>query len=125
VAAGRQAYVVCPRIGDDPDGGPAAEDGPDGAPAASPDDGSADDGGPDGGSADDGGTGGARPLRGVLEMVEELRATPALKDLRIEVMHGRLPADQRDATMRAFAAGEVDVLVSTTVIEVGVDVPNA
>ena len=41
------------------------------------------------------------------------------------MLHGRLPADEKDAVMRAFAAGELDVLVATTVIEVGVDVPNA
>ncbi len=41
------------------------------------------------------------------------------------MLHGRLPADEKDAVMRAFAAGEIDVLVATTVIEVGVDVPNA
>jgi ATP-dependent DNA helicase RecG len=43
----------------------------------------------------------------------------------MDVLHGRLDADAKDATMRAFTAGEVDVLVATTVIEVGVDVPNA
>ncbi len=41
------------------------------------------------------------------------------------MLHGRLPADEKDAVMREFAAGELDVLVATTVIEVGVDVPNA
>ncbi|WP_414648162.1 ATP-dependent DNA helicase RecG [Castellaniella sp.] len=49
----------------------------------------------------------------------------AWPDLRIGLMHGRLPAAEKSATMSAFRAGEVDVLVSTTVIEVGVDVPNA
>jgi len=49
----------------------------------------------------------------------------ALKGLRIAPLHGRLPAELKDATMRAFAAGEIDVLISTTVIEVGVDVANA
>jgi ATP-dependent DNA helicase RecG len=48
-----------------------------------------------------------------------------LDGLRVEVMHGRLPADDKDDVMRRFASGEVDVLVATTVIEVGVDVPNA
>ena len=48
-----------------------------------------------------------------------------LDGLRVEVMHGRLPADAKDDVMRRFASGEVDVLVATTVIEVGVDVPNA
>jgi ATP-dependent DNA helicase RecG len=49
----------------------------------------------------------------------------ALKGLRIAPLHGRLTTELKDATMRAFSAGEIDVLVSTTVIEVGVDVPNA
>ena len=53
----------------------------------------------------------------------ELRA--ALPGLRIECIHGRMKAKPRDEIMSRFAAGEVDVLVSTTVIEVGVDVPNA
>jgi ATP-dependent DNA helicase RecG len=44
---------------------------------------------------------------------------------RIGVLHGQLPADEKDATMARFAAGDIDVLVATTVIEVGVDVPNA
>ena len=60
--------------------------------------------------------------------VEELAPTlhgGALKGLRIAPLHGRLTTDLKDATMQAFSAGEIDVLVSTTVIEVGVDVPNA
>ena len=48
-----------------------------------------------------------------------------LSGLRLGLMHGRLPADEKDAVMTAFRAGEIDVLVCTTVIEVGVDVPNA
>jgi ATP-dependent DNA helicase RecG len=55
--------------------------------------------------------------------VERLRA--ALPDLRIGLVHGQLRADAGDTTMTAFAAGEMDVLVATTVIEVGIDVPNA
>ena len=54
-----------------------------------------------------------------------LLAEGPLHGLRVGVLHGRLPADEKDAVMRAFAAGELDVLVATTVIEVGVDVPNA
>lgn len=49
----------------------------------------------------------------------------SLPDLRIGLMHGRLPHQEKSSTMQAFRAGELDVLVSTTVIEVGVDVPNA
>src|ERR1051325_9206070 len=47
-----------------------------------------------------------------------------LKSRRIGLLHGRVPADDRDATMRAFRDGNIDVLVATTVIEVGIDVPN-
>jgi ATP-dependent DNA helicase RecG len=54
---------------------------------------------------------------------ERLRA--ALPQLRIGLVHGQLRAEERDATMRAFAAGEIDLLVATTVIEVGIDIPNA
>jgi ATP-dependent DNA helicase RecG len=59
-----------------------------------------------------------------IETFGELSAG-ALKGLRIALLHGRMPAKERDATMRAFAAGELDVLVATTVVEVGIDVPNA
>ena len=57
--------------------------------------------------------------------LSQLRAHPLLASRRIEALHGRMSSDQKDATMRAFAAGDIDVLVATTVIEVGVDVPNA
>ena len=57
------------------------------------------------------------------EHTEELRR--ALPELRIECIHGKMKAKPRDEIMARFAAGEIDVLVSTTVIEVGVDVPNA
>jgi ATP-dependent DNA helicase RecG len=108
VGRGHQAYVVCARIGGEaaPDGAPLEEPIAAAELAAGQDD-------------------PRRPPRAVLDVVEELRAKPALAGLRIEVLHGRQPAEERDATMRAFAAGEVNVLVATTVIEVGVDVPNA
>ena len=102
VAAGRQAYVVCPRIGDD-DGPDDEPEDVDGAPA-------------DGDER--------RPPLAVLDVAEMLRAGP-LAGLRLDVLHGRLTPDEKDAAMRAFAAGEIDVLVATTVVEVGVDVPNA
>ncbi|MGY1602997.1 ATP-dependent DNA helicase RecG [Geodermatophilus sp. SYSU D00815] len=106
VAAGRQAYVVCPRIGED--GADADEPDPD-----------------DGAPADDEGQGGdRRPPLAVLDVAELLRSGP-LAGLRLDVLHGRLTPEEKDARMRAFAAGETDVLVATTVVEVGVDVPNA
>jgi ATP-dependent DNA helicase RecG len=55
----------------------------------------------------------------------ELIKTGALKNRRVGLLHGRIAADERDATMRAFRDGQIDVLVATTVIEVGIDVPNA
>ncbi|HEX2074806.1 MAG TPA: ATP-dependent DNA helicase RecG [Geodermatophilus sp.] len=101
VAAGRQAYVVCPRIGDDG----TDEDEPEGR-----------DGAPDDGDR--------RPPLAVLDVAEALRGGP-LAGLRLDVLHGRLSPEDKEARMRAFAAGEIDVLVATTVVEVGVDVPNA
>ncbi len=64
------------------------------------------------------------PATTVVQLHEHLKHGP-LAGLRLGLMHGRLPADEKDAVMGAFRAGEIDVLVCTTVIEVGVDVPNA
>lgn len=66
---------------------------------------------------------GADGIKSAEEHAEALRA--ALPDLRIACIHGRMKAKEKDEIMSAFARGETDVLVSTTVIEVGVDVPNA
>jgi ATP-dependent DNA helicase RecG len=96
-AAGHQAYVVCPRIGDGPE---AAEEA--------------------GALGEDG----KRPPLAVSEVAPLLVEGP-LHGLRIGVLHGRLPADEKDSVMRSYAAGDLDVLVATTVVEVGVDVPNA
>ncbi|MGH3299178.1 MAG: ATP-dependent DNA helicase RecG, partial [Trebonia sp.] len=113
VAEGRQAYVVCPRIGDD------ADDDGDGADTPEPGPGPDADGGPAEGLED-----ARRPPLAVLEVAPELAEGP-LAGLRVGIMHGRLVPDEKDRVMSAFAAGNLDVLVSTTVIEVGVDVPNA
>ena len=63
-------------------------------------------------------------LKAAIHMYDELRKK-ILPDLRVGLLHGRLDAEEKDSTMRKFQQGEIDVLVSTTVIEVGVDVPNA
>ncbi|MFD6921456.1 ATP-dependent DNA helicase RecG [Streptomyces sp. NPDC059944] len=101
VENGHQAYVVCPRIGDEDD------DPKKGRKKASPED-----------DAE------KRPPLAVLDIAAQLAKGP-LQGLRIEVLHGRMHPDDKDAVMRRFAAGETDVLVATTVIEVGVNVPNA
>ena len=118
VAAGRQAFVVCPRIDeDDPgeeliaSGGLAEEellfsDGTDEMAAElakKP----------------------RQPLASAIGMTESLRGIPALAGLRIETLHGRMTAEEKAEVMGRFSNRQIDVLVSTTVIEVGVDVPNA
>jgi ATP-dependent DNA helicase RecG len=69
---------------------------------------------------DDGGP----PATTVVELFGRLKQG-SLSRVRLGLMHGRLPSDEKDAVMAAFRAGQIDVLVCTTVIEVGVDVPNA
>ncbi|HEY1571369.1 MAG TPA: ATP-dependent DNA helicase RecG [Pseudonocardiaceae bacterium] len=100
VRAGHQAYVVCPRIGD----GAAEDTDPDEPPADDESD--------------------RRAPLAVTVVAPQLVEGP-LAGLRVEILHGRLPADEKDGVMRAFTAGDVDVLVATTVVEVGVNVPNA
>ena len=138
VAAGRQVYVVCPRIDGQADGDGMAEAAewadapPGGPPAQDPADADgewalASDGGLDFGRAGLPPEAGAQPRRpalAVLDVAADLRQGP-LAELRVAVLHGRLPADEKEAIMLAFSAGQIDVLVTTTVVEVGVDVPNA
>ncbi|GGJ53953.1 ATP-dependent DNA helicase RecG [Streptomyces brasiliensis] len=100
-ANGHQAYVVCPRIGDEEDDPKKA------GKKKSPED-----------EAE------KRPPLAVLDVADQLGRGP-LQGLKVEVLHGRMQPDDKDAVMRRFAAGETDVLVATTVIEVGVNVPNA
>jgi ATP-dependent DNA helicase RecG len=64
------------------------------------------------------------PLKSATDMYERLR-TQELSGLRVGLLHGRLDADEKEVVMRRFQRGEIDVLIATTVIEVGVDVPNA
>ena len=111
VAAGRQAYVVASRI--DESDKPAGEDQAGGGQVG-------------GGQVGGGQVGGGQVIEPipVITLFEQLQRGP-LAGLRLGLMHGRLPAEEKDAVMTAFRAGEIDVLVCTTVIEVGVDVPNA
>jgi ATP-dependent DNA helicase RecG len=97
VANGRQAFVVCSRIDDSEKTSEEENDIEEGAPA----------------------------LATVVGMVEALRGIPVLSNLRIEALHGRLSSEEKEDVMTRFANREIDILVSTTVIEVGVDVPNA
>ena len=77
------------------------------------------------GTADEGASDGdPAATRSLVDVHAELAAGP-LAGLRLATLHGRQPPDEKDAVMTAFSAGEVDVLVATTVVEVGVDVPNA
>lgn len=99
VENGHQAYVVCPRIGDE-------EDDPKKQRKSAEDEAE------------------KRPPLAVLDVADQLTKGP-LQGLRVEVLHGRMHPDDKDAVMRRFAAGETHVLVATTVIEVGVNVPNA
>ncbi|MEH3089135.1 MAG: ATP-dependent DNA helicase RecG [Microbacterium arborescens] len=102
VAAGRQAFVVCAAI----DAEKAVVDDTD-----------------DTGLLEDGTR--SRTRWGVVQARAMLDQHPSFSALRIATLHGKMPADEKDAVMQAFARGEVDVLVATTVVEVGVDVPNA
>ncbi|MEW2350153.1 ATP-dependent DNA helicase RecG [Streptomyces sp. NPDC006684] len=144
VAAGHQAYVVCPRIGDEEEtagakgakkGAKAGADAAKGAKGASSRTKAAEDADGAGigtgfGADEDAGAeaaGDKRPPLAVLDVARGLAEGP-LAGLRIGILHGRMAPDGpdgKDAVMRRFAAGELDVLVATTVIEVGVNVPNA
>ncbi|MGW4365163.1 ATP-dependent DNA helicase RecG [Nocardia takedensis] len=103
VGAGRQAYVVCSRIGDDEDAGAAKGKAKKGRAAEEKE---------------------PPPTQAVLDVFDMLRTGP-LASLRVGLLHGRLPADEKDQVMRDYNDGDIDVLVCTTVVEVGVDVPNA
>ncbi|GAB2569564.1 ATP-dependent DNA helicase RecG [Leucobacter ruminantium] len=105
IAAGRQVYVVCPAIS------AGVREAGDEEPEAAPD--------------TEGGDSPSRPLATVEGTVAELRGRPDFAGVAIEGLHGAMPGPEKDRVMRAFAAGEIAVLVATTVIEVGVNVPNA
>ncbi|KRA23587.1 ATP-dependent DNA helicase RecG [Microbacterium sp. Root61] len=103
VGKGHQAFVVCAAID---------------AEAATKDD-TADEPVP----ATEGET--AKTRWGVVQAADMLSRHPAFAQIRVEILHGKMPSDEKDAVMQAFARGDIDVLVATTVVEVGVDVPNA
>lgn len=112
VDGGGRAYIVCPRI----DAGVPEDDAA--IDPATPDPAVAQ-------AASSEAKTPKRQLAAVTDVVERLRALPALAGVSVGVMHGRLAADVKDTAMAAFAAGTAPVLVSTTVIEVGVDVRDA
>jgi len=99
VAAGHQAYVICPLV-DERDDGHELDDVPERSRSA------------------------AKQLHAATSTIEDLRRS-ALRGMRLELLTGRMSPDDKDAVMERFRGGEIDVLVATTVVEVGVDVPNA
>jgi ATP-dependent DNA helicase RecG len=99
VALGRQAYIVCPKIG-----GSAGVDGSE--------DGSLDEAA-------------SVPEEHSVLALSRFLADGPLSECRVAALHGQMPSETKESVMSSFAAGEIDVLVATTVVEVGVDVPNA
>ena len=94
VAEGRQAYIICPAVEENPDAALPGEESP------------------------------ALNLKAVKTYAERLRKE-VFPELRLGILHGKMKPREKDAAMAAFAGGEIQVLVATTVVEVGVDVPNA
>jgi len=112
VAAGRQAIVVCPRIDEDASGEEFTKAG--GSLQEVDSEATTEDLKPE------------KPkLAAAISVAEALKLNPNLKGLNIEVLHGRMTSEQKADVMGRFVGKQIDVLVSTTVIEVGVDVPNA
>ncbi len=107
VAAGRQVYVVCPAISMT-----AREEGDDQIDELL-------------NTVEQSGSAPPPPLSSVEQTLQEFASFPRFAGFRIEALTGAMKSDEKDRVMRAFAAGEIDVLVATTVIEVGVNVPNA
>lgn len=105
VESGGRVYVVCPRIGDGEDDASFEENFM--------------------ASEVELAEGQTRPLASVLATVQQLTSNPSLDGINIGIMHGRLTAEEKRAAMSEFAQGQTPILVSTTVIEVGVDVPEA
>lgn len=103
IDAGRQVYIVCPKIGD-------AQTEPDSADAL---------------ELYEGPPTNKQELTSVVELFESLSEVPALAGVSMGLLHGRLDPAEKAATMAGFNEGSISLLISTTVIEVGVDVPNA
>lgn len=112
VDAGARAYIVCSRIGDDESNATGSKSAGD------------DSNGENIGGVDAGEPGEVEPTS-VIELAEELSKRSEFAGINIEAMHGRLASDVKDRAMERFISGEAPVLISTTVIEVGVDVPAA
>ncbi|MBA8817442.1 ATP-dependent DNA helicase RecG [Microbacterium halimionae] len=111
VEKGLQVFVVCPAIDtapEAPDSDADDEEASEPPVAAAPADGAA-----------------PKARWGVVQAAALLAEHPLFKNIRVEILHGRMTGEEKDTIMRAFAVGDIDVLVATTVIEVGVDVPNA
>jgi ATP-dependent DNA helicase RecG len=106
INAGHQVYIVCPKIGSDDDGDFSPGEA---EPTA----------------ADLEGDSAARELASVTAVVDQLRDEPALAGVAVAPLHGRLDPVLKSETMASFTANRTQLLVSTTVIEVGVDVHNA
>jgi ATP-dependent DNA helicase RecG len=113
VAKGHQAYIVAPRISDGEDAAKVKISAADIAMAKMMGD-----------EITSEELAGNEKMTSVEELAPQL-ATGALKGLKLAPLHGRQTSELKDETMNAFAGGQIDVLVATTVIEVGVDVPNA
>ena len=94
VREGRQAYIICPAVEENPDAALPGEESP------------------------------ALNLKAVKTYAEKLQKE-VFPDLRVGLLHGKMKPREKEAAMSAFASGETQVLVATTVVEVGVDVPNA
>ena len=93
-AEGRQAYIICPAVEDNPDAALPGEESP------------------------------SLNLKAVKTYAEKLRQE-VFPDLRVGILHGKMKPKEKEAAMAAFSSGQTQVLVATTVVEVGVDVPNA
>ncbi|MGO1956547.1 ATP-dependent DNA helicase RecG [Microbacterium sp.] len=109
VRKGYQVFAVCSAIDVD-DSGKAVEEDPDGFADDAPE--------PEGGVR-------KGPKWGVVQLAQTIATHPDIRGLRIAILHGKMSSEEKDTTMQAFSRGDIDILVATTVIEVGVDVPNA